>query len=59
MPVIRDLKMYQKLSLHPLSHAHLHGTPTYTEKELSITIILLEKFESVVNELMNDDVSTI
>ena len=59
LPVIRELKMYQKLSMHPLSHAHLHGVPTYTEKELSMTIVLIEKFESVVNELMNFDVSTV
>lgn len=59
LPVVRDLKMYQKLSMHPLSHAHLHGVPTYTEKELSITITLIEKFEGVVNELMNFDVSTV
>jgi hypothetical protein len=59
LPVIKDLRMYQKLSMHPLSHAHLQGVPTYTEKELSITIVLLEKFESVVNELMDFDVSTV
>ena len=51
--------MFQKLSMHPLSHAHLHGVPTYTEKELSMTIVLIEKFESVVNELMDFDVSTV
>ena len=59
LPVVKDLKMFQKLSMHPLSHAHLHGTPTYTEKELSITIALIEKFEGVVNELMDFDVSTV
>lgn len=59
LPVVNDLKMFQKLSMHPLSHAHLQGTPTYTEKELSITIALIEKFESVVNELMDFDVSTV
>lgn len=59
LPVLNELRMYQKLSMHPLSHAHLQGVPTYTEKELSITIALLGKFESVVNELMNFDVSTI
>ncbi len=59
LPVIKDLKMFQKLSMHPLSHAHLHGIPTYTEKELSISIALLEKFEGVVNELMDSDVSTV
>lgn len=59
LPVVKELRMYQKLSMHPLSHAHLHGVPTYTEKELSITIALIEKFESVVNELMDFDVSTV
>lgn len=59
LPVVRELKMYQKLSMHPLSHAHLNGVPTYTEKELSMTIVLIEKFEGVVNELMNFDVSTV
>lgn len=59
LPVIRELRMFQKLSMHPLSHAHLHGVPTYTEKELSMTVVLLEKFESVVNELMDFDVSTV
>ena len=54
LPVIKDLRMFQKLSMHPLSHAHLHGVPTYTEKELSMTIALIEKFEGVVNDLMND-----
>lgn len=59
LPVIMELRMFQKLSMHPLSHAHLHGVPTYTEKELRMTIVLIEKFEGVVNELMNFDVSTI
>ena len=59
LPVVQELRMYQKLSMHPMSHAHLHGTPTYTEKELDITIALLEKFEGVVNELMDFDVSTV
>ena len=59
LPVVKELRMYQKLSMHPLSHAHLHGVPTYTEKELSITIALIEKFEGVVNELMDFDVSTV
>lgn len=59
LPVVKELRMYQKLSMHPMSHAHLHGTPTYTEKELSITIALIEKFEGVVNELMDFDVSTV
>ena len=59
LPVIKDLRMFQKLSMHPLSHAHLHGVPTYTEKELSMTIALIEKFEGVVNDLMNFDVSTV
>ncbi len=58
-PVIKELRMFQKLSMHPLSHAHLHGEPTYTEKELSMTIALIEKFEGVVNDLMNFDVSTV
>ena len=59
LPVIMELRIFQKLSMHPLSHAHLHGVPTYTEKELRMTIVLIEKFEGVVNELMNFDVSTI
>lgn len=59
LPIVKELKMYQKLSMHPMSHAHLYGTPTYTEKELDITISLLEKFEGVVNELMDFDVSTV
>ena len=59
LPVIKELQMLQKLSMHPLSHAHLHGEPTYTEKELSMTIALIKKFEDVVNNLMNNDVSTV
>ena len=59
LPIVKELRMFQKLSMHPLSHAHLHGVPTYTEKELSMTIVLIEKFESVVNELMDFDVSTV
>lgn len=58
-PVIEELRMFQKISMHPLSHAHLQGVPTYTVKELSMTIVLIEKFEKVVNDLMNNDVSTI
>lgn len=59
LPVVKELQMYQKLSMHPLSHAHIYGTPSYTEKELDITITLLTKFEGVVNELMDFDVSTV
>lgn len=59
LPLVQELRIYQKLSLHPLSHAHLHGTPTYTEKELNMTVTLIEKLEGVVNELIGFDVSTV
>lgn len=59
LPVISELRMYQKLSMHPLSHSRSTGIPSYTIKELTVTIALLKKFEDAVNSLINFDVSTL
>lgn len=49
IPVLRDLKLYQKVVLHQLSHAS-QPYPTFSIKEESIILDLLEKLEDYVSQ---------
>lgn len=46
--ILLDLRLYQKIALHPLSHAHeAIGKPE--DKEIEQSLILLEKLEKVLS----------
>ena len=47
VPVLQDMKLFQKLTLHQLSHDQLQ-TPTFSTKEIECCFYLLEKLEKVV-----------
>lgn len=49
--ILNTMKLYQKASLHPLSHTNVHGTHAPSQKELRQTIILLEKLQTAIKKL--------
>lgn len=55
MPLIHEtlnvMKLYQKASLHPLSHTNIQGTHTPSQKELKQTILLLKKLQDTIKKL--------
>lgn len=53
--IVRDLKLYQKIILHPMSHG-VNGQSSYTTAELSQSLELLEKLESNINKLASKKV---
>lgn len=56
--VIRDLKIYQKVSLHPMSHAVL-GQSSFQTKEIEMTIELVDKLEQNIKSLVNKDIARV
>ena len=48
IPTLKDIHVMKKLLLHPLSHG-AHVFPTYSVKEETIALDLIEKLEYVVN----------
>jgi hypothetical protein len=53
--IVRDLKLYQKVTLHPLSHGAM-GQNSFTTTDLEQSLELLEKFESYIKDLIGSDV---
>lgn len=49
--ILNVMKLYQKASLHPLSHTNTNGTHTPSQKELKQTIILLKKLQVAITKL--------
>jgi len=48
--IIRDMKLYQKLTLHPMSHGKLGQSP-FTINEIQHSLDLLEKLEANINKI--------
>lgn len=57
LPVIDDLKVFQKVVLHQSSHGH-EGKDTIGDNEIYTTLHLLEKLEKAVLDQDNKDVYT-
>jgi len=55
--VIRNLRLYQKVTMHPMSHG-VEGLTPYTIKEIKNSIELLRKMETYLNSLVNTNVVT-
>lgn len=56
--IVKELKLYQKVSMHPLSHG-VAGMPTFTIKEIKQSISLLEKMEGYFKEMVNKNVAEV
>lgn len=55
---IQELRLYQKVTLHPMSHGQI-GQSTFTTNEIEKSINLLIKLEKSLNKIINKDVVTI
>lgn len=55
---IKDLRLYQKLTLHTLSHG-VEGMPSFTTKEIEQSLVLLQKFEDVLKGMVDDNIAVI
>jgi len=53
--IIRDLKLYQKVTLHPMSHGTI-GQSSFTQTDIAQSLDLLEKFENYLKDLIDSDV---
>lgn len=49
---INKLKLYQKVSMHPLSHGVL-GLPHFQQKDVEQSLILLEKLDSCIRSMID------
>lgn len=49
---IKKLKLYQKVSMHPLSHGVL-GVPHFQQKDVEQSLILLEKLDTCVHSIID------
>ena len=49
--ILNVMKLYQKASLHPLSHTSVQGSHAPSQKELKQTILLLKKLQAAINKL--------
>lgn len=56
--IIKELTLYRKIALHPMSHGAM-GLTTFTIKELEQSLFLIEKLESALKDVVNKNVSTI
>ena len=50
---LRNLTLYRKVAMHPLSHATEYGEVNYTKKEIKSSIELLAKLEDYIKDLTN------
>lgn len=51
--ILLDLKAYQKVMMHPLSHSTGYGEPSYTVKEIESGIKLIKILEHNLKHLLN------
>lgn len=54
--ILKDLKLYRKVMMHPLSHSTDYGEPNYDRKEIEKTIKLLEVLEKNIKDLIDKKV---
>ena len=54
--IIRELKLYQKVTMHPMSHSS-NGLSSFTQKEIEASLALLEKLERSIKDLVGSDVN--
>jgi energy-coupling factor transporter ATP-binding protein EcfA2 len=54
--IISELKLYRKVTMHPMSHASNGEQTPFTQKEIEKSLILLEKLEQNIKDLSGSDV---
>lgn len=57
--VIKELKLYQKITLHPLSHGVAAGMTTFTTREIEKSLDLLQKMEDYLRDLVDSNVNVV
>lgn len=58
IPVLKELRLLQKVALHQASHGHT-GLPPIQSKEYNVSLALLKKIEDAINSITRDDMSTL
>ena len=56
--IIKDLTLYQKVSMHPMSHGTT-GLTSFTSKEIEESMILMEKLEKCISNFQHTNVTSI
>jgi ABC-type dipeptide/oligopeptide/nickel transport system, ATPase component len=56
--LIRELKLYQKVTMHPMSHGSL-GQSSFTTSEIEKSLELLLKLESQLKDLVRNNVDSV
>ncbi len=56
--ILNELKLYQKVTMHPMSHG-VAGMTTFTTKEIENSIALLEKMERYLKDIVDDNVAVV
>lgn len=54
--ILKDLKLYRKVMMHPLSHSIEYGEINYAKKEIEKSIKLIEIFEKKIKDLIDKKV---
>jgi len=52
--IVRNLKLYQKVALHPMSHG-TYGQNTFTTTDIEQSLDLLEKFENYIKDFIGSN----
>lgn len=58
IPVLKELRLLQKVALHQASHGHA-GLPPVQSKEFDVSLALLKKIESAILSIKGQDLSTL
>lgn len=58
IPVLKELRLLQKVALHQASHGHA-GLPPIQSKEYNVSLALLKKIEDAIHSITRDDMSTL
>ncbi|KPH15130.1 ATP-binding protein [Chryseobacterium sp. ERMR1:04] len=56
--ILKELKLYQKVTMHPMSHGTL-GMVTFTTNEITQSLELLEKMEKFLKDFVEKNITTI
>lgn len=56
--ILKNLILYQKVTMHPLSHGTI-GLANFTTKEIEESLDLLKKLETILNSYENNDVVSV
>jgi hypothetical protein len=55
--ILLDLKLYRKLTMHPMSHG-VNGMPSFTQAEIEKSLELLAQMEATLSKLIDQDVAS-